>query len=110
MAKAPNEGPAVISRPTAMQAQLVRQVSPKSFVPVPEPFGVLGTRDHAVPSQVSARVAGYWPEVWGVLPGVDHEAPFHISMRFWVGLPPTWPTAWQKVAPAQETDDRKLPP
>ena len=63
MANALDEGPAVISRPTATQAQLVRQVSPSNFVPVPEPFGVLGTMDHAVPFQVRAKVAGFWPDV-----------------------------------------------
>jgi aminoglycoside phosphotransferase (APT) family kinase protein len=58
MANALNEGPAEISKPTATQAQSVRHVSALNFVPVPEPFGVLGTMDQPTPFHVNARVAG----------------------------------------------------
>ncbi len=78
-------------------------------------FGVLGTIDHVVPLQVSARLAGEGPvvaaddptalhvvalkqstplrpwlsvvDVSGTLAVIAHCVPFQLSMRFWRGVP-----------------------
>src|SRR5271157_4593105 len=107
--------------PTATHSQSLRQVSPAGFVdPVPG-LGVLGTIDHEVPFQLSAREAGEgaleasahptalhevalkqstpvraWAsvaDVWGVPGWTNHCCPFQSSIRLCVGLLPTRPTA-----------------
>jgi hypothetical protein len=109
--------------PTATQDQSVTQDSAARVVCTVPWFGVFDTIDHAVPFQVSARLAGDGPEVAaadptavhvvalkqstpvsvlfamadvsGTVAVIAHCVPFQLSIRFWESGPVrlTWPSA-----------------
>jgi hypothetical protein len=121
MAKAVND-PVVPELPTATQVAFVTQDTPFTFVWTVPWFGVLDTMDHAVPFQVTARLAGVGPEVAAAEPtalhvvalkqstpfrtllavaevsGTDevsaHCVPFQFSIRFCVRVGPVLTLTW----------------